>query len=520
MEFIEDLDIALRSRFSLIGIKSLEEERLLETIKYLCDKSGRQCYLWDYADYFQCLSSPCIDPPETKDPLSALEHISKMSGEVVVVLRDFHQCLKDQPRIIRKLRTLSQQLKYTRKTIIITYPVSNIPEELRDAVVEIEFPLPDKTHLRKILNNLLKAPGTRYELNGNEFDMVIQAALGLSSNQAQRVFARAIVSGGALTSDDIDLIKSEKESIIRRSGALELFSSSQTIHDVGGLEVLKKWLAMRKRAFTEEAKQYGLPAPKGIALIGIPGTGKSLSAKMVANLWGLALIRLDIGALFGSFVGESEENTRTALKLAEAVAPCVLWIDEIEKALSTGDGDGGTSMRVLGTILSWMQEKTAPVFIVATANNISMLPPELLRRGRFDEIFFLDLPTVREREEIFSVHIQKHGRNPDDFDIAALARASEGYVGAEIEQAVIEGMYTAFNDMDHPSREFTTRDIQSALSRLIPLSKSQKEVITGLREWVIDGRAQSASFEEKADARQWNADVRPGPAFSAHQGRQ
>jgi SpoVK/Ycf46/Vps4 family AAA+-type ATPase len=502
MEFIENLDIALRSRITLIGIKSHEEERLLETIKCLCDKSSRQCYLWDHADYFQCLTSTCAAPPAAKDPLSALENISKMKGEIVVVLRDFHQCLTNQPKIIRKLRTLSQQLKYTRKTIIITYPVSCVPEELKDAMVEIEFPLPDKTHLRKILNNLLKSPGTRYELDGREFDMVIQAALGLSSNQAQRVFARAIVSEGALTANDIELIKSEKESIIRQSGALELFSSSKTIQDVGGLEVLKKWLAMRKRAFTKEAKQYGLPAPKGIALIGIPGTGKSLSAKMVANLWGLALIRLDIGALFGSLVGESEENTRSALKLAGAVAPCVLWIDEIEKALSTGDGDGGTSMRVLGTILSWMQEKTAPVFIVATANNISKLPPELLRRGRFDEIFFLDLPTAMEREEIFRVHIKKQGRNPDDFDIAGLAKSAEGHVGAEIEQAVIEGMYTAFNDAEHPSRELTTKDIQSALCKLIPLSKSQKEVISGLREWMIDGRAQSASFEESAEKAQ------------------
>ncbi|KPK01264.1 MAG: AAA family ATPase, partial [Nitrospira bacterium SG8_35_4] len=479
MEFIENLDIALRARFSLIGIKSHEEERLLETIKHLCDKSSRQCYLWDHADYFQCLTASSTAPPAANNPLSALENISKIEGEAVVVLRDFHQCLQSQPRIIRKLRTLSQQLKYTRKTIIITYPVSSVPEELQDAVVEIEFPLPDKSHLRKILHNLLKSPGTRYELTGNQFDMVIQAALGLSSNQAQRVFARAIVSGGALTADDIELIKSEKESIIRKSGALELFSSSKTIHDVGGLEVLKKWLAMRKRAFTDEARQYGLPAPKGIALIGIPGTGKSLSAKMVANLWGLALIRLDIGALFGSLVGESEENTRTALRLAEAVAPCVLWIDEIEKALSTGDGDAGTSKRVLGTILSWMQEKTAPVFIVATANNISLLPPELLRRGRFDEIFFLDLPTAREREAIFRVHIKKQGRTPENFDIACLAQSSEGHVGAEIEQAVIEGMYIAFNDADHPSREFTTQDIQSALSKLIPLSKSQKEVISG-----------------------------------------
>ena len=266
----------------------------------------------------------------------------------------------------------------------------------------------------------------------------------------------------------------------------------------GGLDVLKDWLRLRERAFTQEAQDYGLPAPKGIALIGIPGTGKSLTAKMIGGLWRLPLLQLDIGALFGSLLGESEARTRKALALAETVAPCILWIDEVEKAFGSGGLDGGASTRVLGAILTWMQEKTAPCFVVATANNITQLPPELLRKGRFDEIFFLDLPTLLERQEIVKVHLHKRNRFPQDFDILKLANASEGYVGAEIEQAIIDGMYVGFNQ----GREVMTEDILLALGRQVPLSLSQREAISFLRDWLREGRAQSASFEEVRQAEQ------------------
>jgi SpoVK/Ycf46/Vps4 family AAA+-type ATPase len=264
------------------------------------------------------------------------------------------------------------------------------------------------------------------------------------------------------------------------------------------LGVLKKWLRLRERAFTQEARDYGLPAPKGIALIGIPGTGKSLTAKMIGGLWRLPLLLLDMGALFGSLVGESEERTRRALRLAETVSPCVLWIDEMEKGLAHGGLDSGTSTRVFGTILTWMQEKTAPCFVVATANDISSLPPELLRKGRFDEIFFLDLPTLQEREEIFTVHLRKRNRLPQDYDVVRLAKESEGYVGAEIEQAVIDAMYVGFNE----GREITTDDVSAALKRQVPLSVSQRETIEALRNWLQEGRAQSASFQEVHEAKQ------------------
>ncbi len=295
---------------------------------------------------------------------------------------------------------------------------------------------------------------------------------------------------GSLDDRDIELVTEEKKQILRESEALEFYPATETMDNVGGLASLKDWLRMRESAFTSKAREYGLPAPKGIALIGIPGTGKSLTAKMIGGLWRLPLLRLDVGSLFGSLVGKSEERTRRALRLAETIAPCILWIDEMEKALAHGGLDSGTSTRVFGSILTWMQEKSSPVFVVATANDISSLPPELLRRGRFDEIFFLDLPNYQERLEIFAVHLRKRRRLAQDYDIKALATRSEGYVGSEIEQAVIDAMYLGFNDH---AREFSTQDILAALARQVPLSVSQRETVDALRAWLKEGRAISAS---------------------------
>lgn len=502
MDFEREIEIYIRSRFTLICIISFEEERILEQIKRVCEQSKRNLYTWDHADFFQSLSKGVGSIPQAKDPLSVLEAIEKMDEEAVFLLRDFHQCWHGQPRIIRKLRNLAQKLKYSKKTIITTSPVSQIPEELKDDTVLLEFLPPDVSELEAILKKLTSTPGVKVDLTAQGREKLVRSALGLSSNQAQRVFAKAIVSDGVLDERDIDLVTAEKKQIIRESGALEFFAPTETIADVGGLEVLKVWLRMRERAFSQEARDYGLPSPKGIALIGIPGTGKSLTAKTIAGLWHLPLIRLDVGALFGGLVGQSEENTRRALRLAETVSPCLLWIDEIEKGLAVGGGDGGTSMRVFGSILSWMQEKTKPVFVVATANNIAMLPPELLRRGRFDEIFFLDLPTATERREIFEVHIRKRKRPLQNFDLNKLAFASEGYVGAEIEQAVIDAMYIAYNNQDNPGRDFTTEDILSALSKQVPMSSSQREAIGALRQWLSEGRAQSASFREAREAKE------------------
>ncbi len=496
MTFEPELDIYLRARFTLIVFVTSEEERALQAVKSVCERTRRRCLTWDVAEGFQLLTGAGA-LPSARDPMAALEQIDKSEDSAVFVLKDFHE-IWPNPQIKRKLRGLVQRLKFSQKSIIVTTPEGEIPEELKDEAVLVEFPLPNAPELEEVLNKLTQTPGVRVNLTSLGREKLIQAALGLTASQAHRVFAKAIVSGGVLDDRDIDLVTEEKKQIIRESEALEFYAALESPDDVGGLDVLKNWLRLRERAFTQEARDYGLPAPKGIALIGIPGTGKSLTAKMIGGLWRLPLLRLDAGALFGSLVGESEERVRRALKLAETVAPCIIWIDEMEKALAHGGLDSGTSTRVFGTILTWMQEKTAPCFVVATANDISSLPPELLRKGRFDEIFFLDLPTQEERRQIVAVHLRKRARFPENFDLDRLASESAGYVGAEIEQAIIDAMYVGFN----ADREFTTEDISAALKRQVPLSVSQRETIGALRNWLREGRAQSASFQETQEAEQ------------------
>jgi AAA+ superfamily predicted ATPase len=491
MDFERQLDTYLRARFTLIVLVTPEEERALQSIKAVCDRTKRPCITWDMADHFQWLTAANGAVPAGKDPVAALEQIEKADDEALFVLKDFHECWATV-QVKRKLRSVAQRLKFTKKSLLITCATHKIPEEFKDEAVMVDFPPPTAEELEAVLTRISRAPGVKTNLTKMGREKLIQAALGLTAAQAQRVFARAVVNDGVIDDRDISLVTEEKKQIIRQSEALEFHDVTETPDDVGGLGVLKDWLRLRERAFTQEARDYGLPSPKGIALIGIPGTGKSLTAKMIGGLWRLPLLRLDVGSLFGSLVGESEERARRSLQVAGMVAPCVLWLDEMEKALAHGGQDAGTSTRVFGTILTWMQEKKSPVFVVATANDISTLPPELLRKGRFDEIFFLDLPTIEERREIFAVHLRKRNRLAPDFDVPRLAGESDGYVGAEIEQAIIDAMYVGFNE----GREFTTEDISAALKRQVPLSVSQRETIDGLRDWLEAGRAQSASFPE------------------------
>jgi len=482
--------IYLRARVALIVIVTIEEQRAIQVLNDVQRGRG-DVITWDFADHFSSK-----DIPAATDPVSALDKIKDRATRDAAkrdlyVLKDFHEFWSKDAKVRRKLRNLAQQLVYTGSSLVVTTPTRKIPEELKDDAVVIDMPLPTEEALRAELDQLTKSTsGIKNKLTEQGRSRLAQAALGLTTAQAKRAFAKAIVRDQVLDDRDIDVVQAEKKAVIRESQALEFYAAGETPDDVGGLDALKKWLTLRERAFGSEAADYGLPAPKGLALIGIPGTGKSLTAKMIGGLWRLPLLRLDAGALFGSLVGESEERTRRALRLAETVAPCVLWIDELEKGFSTGDIDGGTSRRVFGTVLTWMQEKTAPVFVVATANDVTSLPPETLRRGRFDEIFFLDLPTDEERREIITVHLRKRRRDPARFDVRRLAMECDGYTGAEIEQAVVDAMYTAFAD----ERDIGTEDIIAAIARTVPLSKSQREVIERLRAWLREGRAQSASF--------------------------
>ena len=497
----DQIRLYLRARVTLIVLVTVEEQRALAILDEVRRNRG-DLIVWDFADRFASKDGASL--PDAGDPVAALDKIGERTrkdpqARDLYVLKDFHEFWSKDPRVRRKLRNLAQQLVFTGSSLVVTTPAPAIPDELKDEAVVIELPLPSEEALRKDLDELIATTqGIRTQLTRHGQDRLAQAALGLTAAQARRAFAKAIVRDDVLDDRDIDAVTAEKKAVIRESQALEFYPAEETPDDVGGLDELKRWLALRERAFGAEAAAYGLPAPKGLALIGIPGTGKSLTAKMTGGLWRLPLLRLDVGALFGSLVGESEERARRALRLAETVAPCVLWIDELDKAFGGGDLDGGTSRRVFGTILTWMQEKTAPVFVVATANDVTALPPETLRRGRFDEIFFLDLPTEAERREILTVHLRKRRRDPAAFDIRRLAVECDGYTGAELEQAIIDAMYQAFAD----DRDIATEDIIAAIARTVPLSKSQREVVERLRAWLRDGRAQSASFAAAALAAQ------------------
>lgn len=490
-DFSRQLNISLRARVTLIVVITPEEERAVSRIREVCESwdPPRQCIAWDSVDGFSVIAGAKNFPNQSRDPLTALDDIVKTGEDAVVILKDFHEYW-NTPQVKRRIRNFSQEFRYNRRTIVIVTPSARVPDEIRDEAVIVHFPPPTAVELSADLDTLIETSGITCSLTPGGREKIIQAALGMTLNQARRAFSRAIVTRGTLGDEDIDTIIADKKDILRASDALEFYSYTEAPENVGGLSVLKEWLTIRERAFTKEARDFGLPAPKGIALIGIPGTGKSLTAKMIADLWHLPLLRLDVGALFGSLVGESEERTRRALALAETISPCILWVDEIEKAFAFGSGDAGTSQRVFAHLLTWMQDKTSPCFVVATANNIAALPPELLRKGRFDEIFFLDLPTLDERREIFTVHLRKRKCVPAEFDLDTLAKESEGYVGAEIEQTIIDAMYRAFSEK---MRRVTTEDVLTCMQAQVPLSVSQRETVAALRAWLAEGRAQSAS---------------------------
>ena len=371
--------------------------------------------------------------------------------------------------------------------IVILGCRNTLPEELKWEFVVIDFALPGKDDLGAVLDGICDSAKLKKSKCAKR-DAILDAASGLTCFEAENAFALSIVSSKTVKAD---AVASEKANTIKQNGILEVIETSQSLDDIGGLDQLKDWLLKRRDAFSPEARKYGLPSPKGLLIAGIPGTGKSLTAKATATVFGRPLLKLDAGRLFGSLVGQSEANLRQVLQTAESIAPCVLWIDEIEKGFagtkSSGSTDGGTGSRVFGSFISWMQEKTAPVFVVATANDISSLPPELLRKGRWDELFFTDLPDAGERAKIWEIQIAKHNRKPEMFNTEGLAIASDGYTGAEIEQAVVDAMYLAF----YEQREPKTGDMLAAVAETVPLSKLMSEQIAALRKW-SKGRCRSA----------------------------
>ena len=491
MSFRQEFKLLLRARYPLIYIPTYEEERVESAIREEAANQGnRSVYTWDFVDGYQ---GNLNDQGFAKrNPLQALELVEKLpaSAPAVLILRDYHRFLEDVA-IARKLRNLARLLKSQPKNLVLLSPRVAIPDDLTEVLTVVEFPLPTAGEIKTEVERLLQSTGNN-SFSGKILDELVRSCQGLSMERIRRVLARAIASHGELQPEDVDLVLQEKRQTIRQTQILDFYPATEQISDIGGLDNLKDWLLRRGGSFSEQARQYGLPHPRGLMLLGIQGTGKSLTAKAIAHHWHLPLLRLDVGRLFGGLVGESESRTRQMIQVAEALAPCVLWIDEIDKAFSGlgGKGDAGTTSRVFGTFITWLAEKTSPVFVVSTANDIQALPPEMLRKGRFDEIFFVGLPIQEERKAIFNVHLSRlRPHNLKGYDIDRLAYETPDFSGAEIEQTLIEAMHIGFSQ----NRDFTTDDILEAASQIIPLARTAVEQIQQLQQWAASGRARLAS---------------------------
>ncbi|MGL4375218.1 MAG: AAA family ATPase [Microcoleaceae cyanobacterium] len=495
------LSLMIRARYGMLYIVGLEEEPMENVIAKVASQlsTPRQVLLWDIVRGWS-------DNGSAKGSvIAALDRVQKASDKeayTIFVLRDLHPILKapytdKNAPVVRELRNLTRELKQTFKTLILTSPTLELPDELRDEVTVIDFPLPNTQEILSLISQIVQPENLK--ITGLALEQLVKACQGLSRARIRRVLGKALAAKQQVNESDIDGVLEEKRQAIRQTGILEFLPSQASLKNVGGLQNLKQWVKMRQDAFTEEARRFGIPNPKGVLLVGIQGTGKSLSAKTIAHEWRLPLLRLDSGRLFGGIVGESESRVRQMIQLVEAIAPCVLWIDEIDKAFgninSGSDGDSGTSRRVFGTLITWMQEKTSPVFMVATANNVRILPAELLRKGRFDEIFFLNLPTELEREEIFKVHLQKLRPNKwRDFDMGLLARCAKEFSGAEIEQVIIDGLYQAFGTfVNKQRRDLITEDILRAIEETMPLAAISRDQIQDLKRWAAETGARSAS---------------------------
>lgn len=500
LEFSKDLVIYIKAGYPILNILSSEEDRVLERVDEIRRdntlwKEGRELFVWTISRGWLTPEGQPAAKEDSRDPAQALAFVRKHDRPALFLLKDFHPYLdeksQDASLVIRLVRDLAPHLASTRKTMIWISPVLKIPAELEKDVTVLDMPLPTEAEYRAVLDGFIQRYGSSskvvFNLDDDGKDLMVKACQGLTKCEAENALAKAIVGRGRLDVEDVRSILEEKEQIIRKSGILEFWGAVQDFGGVGGLANLKAWLKQRNQGFSQRARDFGLPYPRGVLLVGVPGCGKSLCAKAVAAEWRKPLLKFDLGRVFGPYVGDSEERMRKALSTAEGVAPAILWIDELEKGLagaSGGGGDGGVASRVFGNLLTWMEEKKKPVFVVATANDISRLPPELLRKGRMDAIFFVDLPSPTERAEILMIHLARRGRDPNEFDLPALVRATDGFNGAELEEVVVSALYEAFTDKEGQAEpRLASRHLLKAASELVPLSRTRQREIGILREW-------------------------------------
>ncbi len=494
----EELSTLLKAQYPLIYLITSEEDRAEQSVYRIVQEvtQAQHLFVWTVTHGFrEYAATQQKTLHNTVSPEAAIEWVIRQDAGIFI-FKDLHPFISS-PAVTRWLREAIASFKGTEKAIILMSPFQETPIELEKDVVVLDFSLPNLTTLNEVLSQQLQK-SSRSQPSEESREKLLKAALGLTKDEAEKVYRKAHVMAGRLTEDEVEIVLSEKKQLIRRNGILDYIEEDETIRAVGGLDELKHWLTQRSDAFTERAREYGLPQPKGMLILGVPGCGKSLIAKTTSRLWGLPLMRLDMGRVYdGSMVGRSEANLRNALKTAESISPAILFIDELDKAFAggagSGDSDGGTSNRIFGSFLTWMQEKTSPVFVMATANRVDRLPGEFLRKGRFDEIFFVDLPSTDERASIFQIHLHKRRKDTARFNTQELAQASDGFSGAEIEQAVIAAMYEAFAQ----EREFNQLDIIAAIKSTLPLSRTMMEQVTTLRDWARQrARPASASVAE------------------------
>lgn len=507
-----------KARFSFIYIQTWEELRVLELINKIANntkviKTKRDVFVWSATEGLNKISSKGqekVNINSAENPSEILTYIDNYNKPAIMILKDIHPYLGVHGRnadynFIRKIRDVAGSLKNAEvsKNVVIIAPILVLPLELQKDITVVDFDLPTLDEIKSLLNEMIeKNSALSVDLKEEEKEILCKGAQGLTLQEAENAFARAMATKGQLTTKELDIILEEKCQVIKKTGILEFINSTVNIDDVGGLENMKRWLIKRNNSWLGTAqKDYNLPAPKGILITGVPGCGKSMTAKAMSALWQLPLLRLDVGKIFSGLVGSSEENMRKAIQTAEAVAPSILWIDEIEKGFGNAGGemDGGTATRVFGTFLTWMSEKTKPVFVIATANNINRLPSEMLRKGRFDEIFFVDLPTVKERKVIFKLHLEKRlkGSKSKDFLVTEdllnrLTKATEGFGGSEIEQVVVSALFEAFSE----NRTLQESDLFKVIENTVPLSTTQAEQILTIREWANERAVAATAHDE------------------------
>jgi len=493
-EFQQEFQTYVRAGYPILYVVTAEEDRAIELISDALAHGGelakRRPFVWSVSRGLCTVDGKQIDA-RTADPKRILPALLETKNAGVFILEDFHSFLDERcpicATVVRQLRDLVDPFKASRKTAVLLSPVLKIPPELEKDLTVVDLEMPDEEDLVGVLDDTVEQvrdnPRIEVDLAEGGREAIVKSLLGLTRSEAENALAKVIVTNSRISPDDIPLLLTEKEQIIRKSGTLEFYSTPERFGSIGGLDTLKLWLRQRERAFTEAARDFGLPHPKGLLLVGVPGCGKSLSAKAVSSEWKMPLLKFDLGKVFAGLVGQSEENMRRARKMAEAVAPCILWIDEIEKGLagSRGDGgDAGVATRVFGTLLTWMEENEKPVFTIATANDIEGLPPELLRKGRFDEVFFIDLPSPQERASILAIHLAKHHRDPRDFGLSQHVQATDGFSGAELEQVVISALYAAFAEGEQS--ELEDRHLEAAIRETAPLSATVGDQIARLRQ--------------------------------------